>query len=54
MTNSELIQKCIKFYTDNLTRNRDGSERCPTIDEMREIVQLDDITKSLDKKAQKE
>jgi hypothetical protein len=45
--NKQLITKCIKFYIASITA--DG-KKCPTVDEMREIVQLDDIIKALDKK----
>ena len=44
----ELMVKCIKFYISHLTAN---GEQCPSVDDMREIVQLDDISKGLEKKA---
>ena len=47
MENSKLIVKCIKFYIASVTEN---GKKCPTVDEMREIVQLDDILKSLEAK----
>lgn len=49
MTNKELIAKCIRFYIDYIT---DKATKCPTVDEMREIVQCDDIIKGLEKKAE--
>jgi len=45
--NKQLITKCIKFYIASVTEN---GKKCPTVEEMREIVQLDDIIKALEKK----
>jgi len=42
-----LITKCIKFYIDSLT---EAGSKCPKVEAMREIVQLDDIVQSLEKK----
>lgn len=39
-----LIIKCIKFYMDNITA---AGTKCPTVDQMREIIKLDDILKNL-------
>lgn len=39
-----LIIKCIKFYIDNMTA---AGTKCPTVDQMREIIKLDDILKNL-------
>lgn len=44
MSNSELLIRVISYYVTQLT---DGGKKCPTVDQMREIVQLDDITKTL-------
>ena len=41
---TQLIVKCVQFYIDAITQK--GS-KCPTVDEMREIIKLDDIIKSL-------
>ncbi len=41
---SQLIVKCIDFYVNSLTENE---SKCPSVDEMREIVKLDDIKTSL-------
>ena len=38
--NKQLIIKCLKFYVDSITKL---NTKCPSIDEMREIVQIDDI-----------
>ena len=46
--NKELIIKCIRFYIDHLTEK---GEKCPPVDDMREIVQLDDIIKHLEKRS---
>jgi hypothetical protein len=51
MTNTQLLIKVIKFYIEMKT---DNGKKCPTVDEMREIVQLDDISKGLEKKASEE
>jgi hypothetical protein len=50
MTNSELLYKVCKQYIDAKTQN--GSV-CPTMDDMREIVQLDDINKGLEEQIKK-
>ncbi len=42
--NTQLLIKCIKFYIDTVTEQ---GKRCPTIEEMKEIVQLDDIKNEL-------
>ena len=39
-----LIVKCIDFYINKIT---DNQSVCPSIDEMREIVKLEDIKESL-------
>ena len=39
-----LIIKCIDYYIFGLT---DGGKKCPTIEEMKEIVKLDEIRTSL-------
>jgi len=44
---TRLIIKCIQFYIDYVTN--DGT-KCPSVDEMKEIVKLDDVIKGLDKK----
>jgi hypothetical protein len=41
---TKLIIKCIEFYIDSITQN--GSV-CPSIEQMREIVKLDEIKTSL-------
>lgn len=51
MTNTQLIMKCIKYYINAITEE---GKKCPTVDQMREIVQLDDIVKSLEKKQAEE
>lgn len=43
---TDLIIKCIQFYIDCITVN--GS-KCPSMDEMRELVKLDDILKNVSK-----
>ena len=53
MENTKLILKCIKFYIDNITENGKTCIKCPTIDQMREIIQIDDIIKSLETKINK-
>lgn len=40
----KLIIKCLDFYVSTLT---DGNTKCPTIDQMREIVKIDEIKTSL-------
>ncbi len=47
MSNTELIIKCINFYISSITEE---GKRCPTIEQMREIIKLDDILKELGKK----
>lgn len=44
MTNKELLAKVIAFY---ISMKTDDGKKCPTIDEMKEIVQLDGINKGL-------
>lgn len=41
---TRLLIKCVDFYIDTLTQN---GAKCPTIEEMREIVKLDEIKTSL-------
>lgn len=41
---TQLILKCVDFYINTLT---DGGSKCPTIEQMKEIVKLDDIKTSL-------
>lgn len=53
MANNEtrtLILKCVDFYINSIT---DTGTKCPTVEHMREIVKLEDIKASLDKKAEK-
>ena len=41
---TELIKKCIKHYIDSVT---EGGTKCPSIEEMKEIIKLDDIINSI-------
>jgi hypothetical protein len=41
-----LIIKCIDFYISSITEN---NTKCPTIEQMKEIVKLDEIKGSLTK-----
>jgi len=45
--NKQLIVKCLNFYINTITEN---GKKCPTVEDMREIVQIDDIIKALSKK----
>ena len=40
----KLIIKCLDFYVSTLT---DGNTKCPTIEQMREIVKIDEIKTSI-------
>ena len=41
-----LIIKCLDFYIDSVTEN---NTKCPTIEQMKEIVKIDEIKTSLTK-----
>lgn len=41
-----LILKCIDFYIETVTEQ---GKKCPSIEQMKEIVKLDDIKNSLTK-----
>lgn len=43
---TSLIIKCIDFYINTITEN---NTICPSIEQMKEIVKLDDIKNSLNK-----
>jgi len=45
--NRTLILKCVDFYVNALT---ESGSKCPTVEQMREIVKLEDIKATLDKK----
>ena len=52
MANTEtrtLLLKCVDFYIDSMTEK---GTKCPTVEQMREIVNLEDIKTTLVKKAE--